>query len=79
MCILPVCVILWIHLLQQFLGADARVETAAVEAVLAAFADGAPVSGYTANIQGDLACSANKRGVRIEAMEAYRARRKGAK
>ena len=51
----------------------------AVEAVLAAFDDeagGKPRSGYVANIQGDLAVSANKRGVRIEPMSAYRARRK---
>ena len=33
-------------------------------------------SGYVTNIQGDLAVSANKRGVRIEPMAAYRARRK---
>ena len=50
-----------------------------MEAVLAAFDDetgGKPRSGYVANIQGDLAVSANKRGVRIEPMAAYRARRK---
>ena len=65
--------------LQLMLGRDARVETASVEAVLAAFDDeagGKPRSGYVANIQGDLAVSANKRGVRIEPMSAYRARRK---
>ena len=47
--------------------------------MLAAFDDeagGKPRSGYVANIQGDLAVSANKRGVRIEPMSAYRARRK---
>ena len=33
-------------------------------------------SGYVTNIQGDLAVSANKRGVRIEPMAAFRARRK---
>lgn len=65
-----------VGVLQRMLGADARVETASVERVLAGFADGAPVSGYTANIQGDLAVSANKRGVRVEPMAAYRARRK---
>ena len=50
-----------------------------MEAVLAAFDDeagGKPRSGYVANIQGDLAVSANKRGARIEPMSAYRARRK---
>ena len=44
--------------------------------MLAAFDDeagGKPRSGYVANIQGDLAVSANKRGVRIEPMSAYRA------
>ncbi len=35
-----------------------------------------PRGGYVANIQGDLAVSANKRGVRIEPMAAFRARRK---
>ena len=46
--------------LQLMLGRDARVETASVEAVLAAFDDeagGKPRSGYVANIQGDLAVS----------------------
>lgn len=65
--------------LQLMLGRDARVETASVEAVLAAFdegADGKPRGGYVTNIQGDLAVSANKHGVRIEPMAAYRARRK---
>lgn len=37
---------------------------------------GAPRGGYVANIQGNLAVSANKRGVRIEPMAAFRARRK---
>lgn len=68
-----------VAVLQQLLPADARVETASVEAVLESFDEtGAPRSGHTANIQGDLAVSANKRGVRIEPMEAYRARRKRA-
>lgn len=66
------------QVLQRMLGADARIETASIERVLAGFADGAPVGGYTDNIQGDLAVSANKRGVRIEPMAAYRARRKKA-
>ncbi|MEG0323290.1 MAG: tRNA lysidine(34) synthetase TilS [Raoultibacter sp.] len=64
------------QLLQLMLGSDARVETASIERVLAGFAEGGPVSGYTNNIQGDLAISANKNGVRIEPMAAYRARRK---
>ncbi|MCL2889147.1 MAG: tRNA lysidine(34) synthetase TilS, partial [Eggerthellaceae bacterium] len=62
--------------LQRILGPDARLETTTVEAVLAAFSGEGPQSGYTANIQGDLAISANKQGVLIEAMSAYRARRK---
>lgn len=62
--------------LQLMLGADARVETAAVTAITDGFAQGAPVSGYTANIQGNLALSANKQGLRIEPMAAYRSRRK---
>jgi tRNA(Ile)-lysidine synthase len=64
------------QVLQLILGSEARVETAAVTAITDAFVDGAPVSGYTNNIQGDLALSANKKGLRIETMAAYRARRK---
>lgn len=69
------------RVLQAVLGQEARVETASVDAVLAAW-DGAgdegarPRGGYVANIQGDLAVSANKHGVRIEPMAAFRARRK---
>ena len=66
-----------VRVLRAELGPDARVEGAAVSAVLAAWrADGTVNSGYVANIQGDLAVSANKRGVRVEPMAAYRARRK---
>ncbi len=57
-------------------GADVRVDSSSVEAVCSAFVDGVPVSGYTGNIQGDLALSANKHGLRVEPMAAYRARRK---
>ena len=66
------------RLLGLILGTEARVEAASVEAVLEAFDSrrGVPRSGYVANIQGDLAVSANKRGVRIEPMAAFRARRK---
>ena len=75
-------------LLGRMLGADARVETASVEAVLAGFeradaSDAAassevarPKSGYVANIQGNLAVSANKQGVLVEPMSRFRARRK---
>lgn len=62
--------------LSLILPEEMRVENASVQAVLDAWDDGMIRSGYVANIQGDLAISANKRGVRIEPMEAYRARRK---
>lgn len=62
--------------LEHFLGADERIDTAAVNGVLAAFEGGKPVSGYVANIQGNLAVSANKNGVRVEPMAAFRTRRK---
>ena len=64
------------EVLQGILGSDARVESASVEAVRAGFGPEAPASGYVNNIQGDLALSANKHGLRIEPMAAYRARRK---
>ena len=60
------------------LGPDERVESASVEAVLAGFVDGKPNGGYVVNIQGNLAVSANKHGVRIEPMAAFRIRRKRA-
>ena len=66
-----------LEVLKRMLGRETRIDTASVDAVVAAFADGAPVSGYTNNIQGDLALSANKQGLRIEPMTQYRARRKG--
>ena len=70
-----------VQLLQAMLGPDTRVETASVDVVLAAWEQpGAPqakpVGGYVANIQGNLAISANKHGVRIEPMAVFRARRK---
>ena len=67
-----------IKVLERFLGADERIDTASVEAVLAGFSDGKPNGGYVANIQGNLAVSANKKGVRIEPMAAFRTRRKRA-
>ena len=73
------------RLLQAMLGPDARVEFVSVQAVLdgwrprAAGEEPAAVnSGYVANIQGNLAVSANKHGVRVEPMAAFRARRKRA-
>lgn len=65
-----------LRMLQRMLGADARIDAASVEAVLDGFADGAPRGGYVTNIQGDLAVSANKEGVRVEPMAYFRARRK---
>ena len=62
--------------LENFFGPDPRVETASIEAILAAFKGGKPVSGYVTNIQGNLAVSSNKNGVRIEPMAAFRIRRK---
>ena len=50
--------------------------TTAVAGVLDAFEEERPKSGYVTNIQGDLAVSANKRGVLVEPMSAFRARRK---
>ena len=64
------------RVLQEMLGFDARVETSSVQAVCAAYEQGKPVSGYVTNIQGNLAVSANKQGVRLEPMSAFRARRK---
>ena len=69
------------QVLQAMLGPDARVETASIDAVLAAWDEpgtpqAAPHGGYVANIQGNLAISANKRGVRLEPMAAFRARRR---
>ncbi len=65
-----------LSVLQKILGTEARIETASIEAILAGFDKTRTISGYTGNIQGNLALSANKRGLRIEPMEAYRARRK---
>ena len=61
--------------LSRLLGPDERVEMASVNAVLAGFMDGVPKGGYVMNIQGNLAVSANKKGVRIEPMAAFRTRR----
>ena len=65
-----------LQLLQAMLGPDARVDTTSVEAVLDGFAEGKPNGGYVANIQHDLAVSANKQGVLVEPMAYFRARRK---
>ncbi|MBO4352954.1 MAG: tRNA lysidine(34) synthetase TilS, partial [Eggerthellaceae bacterium] len=65
-----------VKVLERMLDPDERVETGTVDAVLAAFEGGKPVSGYVANIQGNLAVSANRNGVLIEPMAAFRMRRK---
>ncbi len=63
-------------MLKGMLGEEERIDAKSVEGVIDGFADGKPKSGYVTNIQGNLAVSANKLGVRIERMEAFRARRK---
>jgi tRNA(Ile)-lysidine synthase len=62
--------------LQKILGSQSRIEAFSVEDILSGFSGGKPKSGYTKNIQGNLALSANKSGLRIEPMKDYRARRK---
>lgn len=63
--------------LEVFVGQDVRIESATIEALLSAFnEEGSPISGYVVNIQGNLAVSANKRGVLLEPMTVFRARRK---
>ena len=64
------------NILQKILGPDERILTDSVEAIVGAFQENEPTQGYTNNIQGNLALSANKKGLRIEPMERYRARRK---
>lgn len=69
-----------IRILREMIDDEAvRIDTSSVQAVVDAFGERAPISGYTANIQGNIAVSANKRGVRVEPMNDYRARRKGTK
>ena len=65
-----------VRVLGQLLGPDERIDTASVDAVLAGYADQGMNGGYVANIQGNLAVSANKHGVRVEPMAAFRTRRK---
>jgi tRNA(Ile)-lysidine synthase len=63
-------------LLEKMLGPDARFDASSVEVILDGFIDGVINSGYTGNIQYDLAVSANRLGVLVEPMAYYRARRK---
>ncbi len=63
--------------LKVFLGEEARIESLAIETIISAFdKEGNPISGFTSNIQGNLAVSANKNGVLLEPMAVFRARRK---
>lgn len=62
-------------LLKPILGMEERIDTRTVDAILDGFANGSPNSGYVMNIQGNLAVSANKSGVRVEPMASFRARR----
>lgn len=74
-----------LRILAAMLPNHFRIDAASVEAIVSAWDFPAgqcengcakPHSGYTANICGDIAVSANKCGVRLEPMAAYRARRK---
>lgn len=67
-----------VRVLHDILGQETRVDTASVDAVLSAWDKGCLRGGYVVNIQGDLAVSANKYGVRIEPMSVFRTRRKRA-
>lgn len=63
--------------LEAFIGNEGRIESASIEAILSAFdEEGAPISGFVTNVQGNLAVSANKQGVLVEPMAVFRARRK---
>lgn len=79
---LALCRRVVLQTLKRMLGDDARIETASVQAILSGFVydetSGAchMNSGYVANIQGNYAVSSNKKGVRVEPMSAFRARRK---
>ena len=74
-----------LRVLAAMLPKHFRIDTASVEKVIDAWDNAGsncenksakPRGGYTANICGNIAVSANKRGVRLEPMAAYRARRK---
>lgn len=64
------------RLLKRMLGEGTRIDASSIECVLSMFENGAPISGAVENIQGNIAISSNKRGVRIEPMSAFRSRRK---
>lgn len=60
------------RVLSLMLGHDARIEASSIQTCIG----GLGKSGYVANIQGDIAVSYNKQGLRLEPMTAFRARRK---
>lgn len=64
------------RLLKRMLGEGTRIDASSIECVMEMFEDGVPVSGAVDNIQGNIAISSNKKGVRIEPMSAFRSRRK---
>lgn len=64
-----------VKVLERLLDPDARVEAGTIDAMLKGFDDKAMNSGYVTNIQGNLAVSANKAGLRIEPMASFRTRR----
>ena len=65
-----------VQVLKRMLGQETRIDALSVQKVCKAYNSGKPVGGYVVNIQGNLAVSANARGVRIEPMYMFRARRK---
>ena len=65
------------YVLKQMIGLEERINAAAVEEVIGMWESGKPIGGKVENIQGDIAVSANRYGVRMEPMSSFRARRKG--
>lgn len=64
------------RVLSNLLGIDSRVNGSTIDDVLSAInKDKKIVSGYIVNIQGNMMVSANKRGILIEPVASYRARR----
>lgn len=64
------------RLLKGILGEEERIAASTVEGVMDAFENGFPKSGYVTNLQGNLAVSANSKGVLVEPMSEFRRRRK---
>lgn len=63
-------------LLNMLFNENERVSMRSVEAVCNAFKDNCSKSGYVNNLQCDFVVSSNKKGVLIEPVSSYRARRK---